>query len=156
MLLGVVSDTHGDEYTIKKVIEEFKNLDMVIHLGDNVEDAEVLKENLKGKVILVRGNCDIGSKEPLELIEIVEGNKIFITHGHRYNVKNTLSNLFYRAQELDAQIALFGHTHVSEIEFEQGIWMINPGSAALPRDMRSSVAIIDIQQENINASIKLI
>lgn len=156
MLLGVVSDTHGDEYTIKKVIEEFKNFDMVIHLGDNVDDAEVLRENLKGKVIFVIGNCDIGCKEPLELIEIVEGNKIFITHGHRYNVKNTLSNLFYRAQELDAQIALFGHTHVSEIEFEQGIWMINPGSAALPRDMRSSVAIIDIQQENINASIKLI
>lgn len=156
MLLGVVSDTHGDTYALEKVIKEFESVDIAIHLGDNTEDAEILMESLKCKVVYVKGNCDINSKDPLELIEEVEGVRILITHGHKYNVKSNLVGLLYRAQELEAEIALFGHTHISEVSMEEGIWLINPGSVALPRDNHCSVAIIKIEGENIIPNIKLI
>lgn len=156
MLIGVVSDTHRDETALKKVVEEIKNLDVVIHLGDNVADAEEIKDLINNKIVYVKGNCDIMANEPTELIEEFHGVRILITHGHKYNVKNTLTELKYRAQQLEADIALFGHTHISEISFEDGIWLINPGSAALPRDGHRSIAIICIEDGEISPSIKLI
>ncbi|MCY6355802.1 metallophosphoesterase [Clostridium sp. ZS2-4] len=156
MLIGVVSDTHRDKSVFQKVAEVLQDTDLIIHLGDNVQDVEGIKEYYKKKIINVRGNCDFGKKEPLELLEEVEGVKIFITHGHNYDVKYNILKLKYRAEELGADIALFGHTHVSVIEYEEGIWFMNPGSASLPRDAYSSVAIIEINDRKINPGIKLL
>ncbi|MEA4826525.1 MAG: YfcE family phosphodiesterase, partial [Clostridium sp.] len=102
MLIGVVSDTHRDETALKKVVEEIKNLDVVIHLGDNVVDAEEIKDLINNKIVYVKGNCDIMANEPTELIEEFHGVRILITHGHKYNVKNTLTELKCRAQQLEA------------------------------------------------------
>lgn len=156
MLIGVVSDTHRDKTIFQRIAEALEDTDLIIHLGDNVQDVEGIKEYYKKKIINVRGNCDFGRKEPLELLEEVEGVKIFITHGHNYDVKYNMLKLKYRAQELGADIALFGHTHVSVIEYEEGIWFMNPGSASLPRDAYSSVATIEINEGKINPSIKLL
>lgn len=156
MLIGVVSDTHRDKAVLQRVAEKLEATDLIIHLGDNVQDVEGIREYYKKKIINVRGNCDFGRKEPLELLEEVGGVKIFITHGHNYDVKYNMLKLKYRAQELGADIVLFGHTHVSVIEYEEGIWFMNPGSASLPRDAYSSVATIEINEGKINPSIELL
>ena len=40
MRIGIVSDTHGDSYAIRRVIEQAGRVDAWIHLGDNTRDAE--------------------------------------------------------------------------------------------------------------------
>jgi putative phosphoesterase len=154
MKIAVISDTHRHIYSLNQVTKLIQDTDMAIHLGDNVEDVESIKSNYKGKIINVRGNCDFSSFIPVERLEEVENKKIFITHGHRYDVKHSLLKLKYRAKELGADIVLFGHTHISAEIYEDGIWFINPGSAALPKDSYQSIAIIEISDNKVSVSFR--
>jgi uncharacterized protein len=154
MKIAVISDTHRHIYSLNQVTKLIQDTDMAIHLGDNVEDVDIIKSNYKGKIINVRGNCDFSSFIPVERLEEVENKKIFITHGHRCDVKHSLLKLKYRAKELGADIVLFGHTHISAEIYEDGIWFINPGSAALPKDSYQSIAIIEISDNKVSVSFR--
>ena len=147
MLIAVVSDTHRQEYYIQKVKSYIKNADILIHLGDNIEDADELAEGFKGKVYKVSGNCDFCRGAERELVIDVEGIRILITHGDRYGVKYELNNLYYRAMEAEADIALYGHTHIPYMEEVNGIWLFNPGSASLPRMSKTSIGFIEIDKK---------
>jgi putative phosphoesterase len=57
-----------------------------------------------------------------------ENKTVFCTHGHCLGVKYGFLNLFERAKETNADIALFGHTHEPLVEYEDGLWLFNPGS----------------------------
>ncbi len=153
MQIGVVSDTHRYKQMVKKVMQVLNHMDLIIHLGDNVEDVKEIEKFYHGNIINVRGNCDFTVDVPPERIEIIEGKKFLITHGHRYDVKYDLSRLRYRALEEEADIVLFGHTHVSEIAYEDGIYFVNPGSPSLPRNGLKSVAIISINDKIIRPDI---
>ncbi len=88
------------------------------------------------KTIIVRGNGDYGHTEYNE-DEIIEfkGKKFLLTHGHKYNVQNGITNLYYKGLELGANIVLFGHTHIPIIEKIENMIIMNPGSPSLPRDV---------------------
>ncbi|MCM8711858.1 metallophosphoesterase [Clostridium sp. SYSU_GA19001] len=154
MQIAVISDTHRFNYVLNQLLDIVKDTDMIIHLGDNTEDIEFFKGKYNGEIINVRGNCDFGNSAPVERLEIIEGKRVFITHGHRYDVKYDLNSIKYKAQEVQADIVLFGHTHESLVIFEQGIWFVNPGSAALPRDFSKSIALLNIDNKNIDINIK--
>lgn len=156
MLIAVVSDTHRNRYALDQTLKTIEPADILIHLGDNVQDAEYLKGKFRGSVINVRGNCDILDNVKSEIVEVIEGKKIFITHGHNYDVKYTILNLKYKALEIGADIVLFGHSHVSMIEYVEGIWFINPGSASMPRDNCKSIAFINVKNDEIIPSIRKI
>lgn len=156
MLIGVISDTHRHTWIIERAMEKLQDIDLLIHLGDNIQDVKELSKFYKGRIINVKGNCDYSSSIPYDVIEEIEGQKFFITHGHHYDVKHSLSRLKYKALEEKADVVLFGHTHVSQIAYEDGIWFINPGSPVLSRDGFNSVALIEIKDGKVNASIKAI
>jgi putative phosphoesterase len=156
VLVGVISDTHMQNDYIKRALDHLKKCDFIIHLGDNTRDVNEIKKYYNKKIISVKGNCDYSENIPTEKIEVLGNKKFFITHGHNYNVKGTLINLRYKAMEVGADIVLFGHTHIAMEQFEEGIWFINPGSAGLARNGKNSVAIIEIRDEKIIPSIKLI
>ncbi|MEW9096287.1 MAG: metallophosphoesterase [Clostridiaceae bacterium] len=156
MLIGVVSDTHRHTWILDRVMDKFTDVDLLIHLGDNIQDVKDFSKLYKGDIINVKGNCDYSNAVPSEIITEIGGYKFFITHGHNYDVKNGLSRIKYKAMELEARIVLFGHTHISQIVYEEGIWFINPGSPVLARDGFNSVALIQMDGDKINASIKAI
>ena len=130
MKLLVMSDTHGDTEVIKRVRERHMNVDAVIHCGDSElpYDHEYLEEAKR-----VRGNCDQDTRYPEEESFIVSEKKIFVTHGHLFNVKSTTMNLFYRAKELQADAVFFGHSHVLGCELIDNVLFVNPGSLLKPR-----------------------
>ncbi|WP_373898049.1 metallophosphoesterase [Haloimpatiens sp. FM7315] len=154
MIIGVISDTHRNLYFISELQDIFKNCDKIIHLGDNLSDAEELKEYFKCPILNVRGNCDFTRTVPSERIEIIEGKKVFLTHGHEYDVKWHMNALTYKAREVGADIVLFGHTHSSMAECVDNVWYVNPGSPSLPRDGRKTVAIIEIKNGMVQVSIR--
>lgn len=133
MEIIVISDSHGRNKEVIDYLAKYEDPDMIFYLGDYIEDGEEIRNSLSIETIMVRGNGDFFSAyKDDELVEI-EGINIFLTHGHIYNVNLGLDNLIYRAQELDADIALFGHTHIPINIRENGIYIMNPGSPSFPR-----------------------
>lgn len=150
MKITVVSDTHNDINSLEKVLEISKNSDIIFHLGDNLKDAEYLKDKFNGEVYMVKGNCDYEVYGEKDLVVEVEGYKFFLTHGDKYRVNYDLNNLYYRGIELNANIILFGHTHRKTLIKNDDIVILNPGSISLPRDNSKSVAEIIIKNKQIN------
>ncbi|MBP1762115.1 MAG: hypothetical protein H6Q64_1657, partial [Firmicutes bacterium] len=82
-----------------------------------------------------------------EEIIMIMGKRFYILHGHQYGVKQSMSSLYYRTQEVDADVVVYGHTHTAHLEQIDNIWMINPGSASRPRfDRRSSYVLIEVEK----------
>lgn len=146
MLIAVISDTHRNSNYIDIARKYIKDVDILIHLGDNADDILSLKEKFKGKVYVVKGNCDFGNKYPKEeLIEALD-KKIFITHGDMYDVKCGIQKLYYKAKELEADIALFGHTHMEIITEEDNVLFMNPGSISFPKGKGRYIGYIKIEE----------
>lgn len=147
MLIAVVSDTHRENYCMDKVKKMISHADVLIHLGDNADDLDYIKEGFNGETYGVRGNCDFARGAKDELVIELEGVKFLLTHGHEYGVKYGLTNLSYRAEEVGADVALFGHTHIPCNEDIGGIILFNPGSASYPRIGKHSVGFIEIDKK---------
>lgn len=150
MKIGVISDTHGMNRFIDKVIPYLKECDLIIHAGDNFVDSKYIHKMTNVGMMAVRGNCDFENVEE-ELEFEIENKNIFVCHGDRYGVKYGLEQLQKKAKEVDADIVIFGHTHTPLIKEKDNIIYINPGSVSLPRgvDYRSFV-IIDISDDNMS------
>lgn len=153
MKILVVSDTHGDTDKAEEAIRYNKDsISMIIHLGDYFRDAQKLAEMFPEIPIeYIYGNSDFMiDGVPAEKMLNVCGKRIFMTHGHRYSVKWDYEKLYRKAEELHADILLFGHTHVPEIIERENYFVINPGSTSDPRDdSDESYAIIEIKDGKI-------
>ncbi len=144
MRILVMSDSHGDYFTLEKIVKAQALADVIIYLGDGEKDFEKIRKLpavLDKKLVAVAGNCDVLSTLPKEQIVEVAGKKILATHGHIYNVKLTYSDILKSANEKNVDIILFGHTHKAINEYVDGKYMLNPGSL---RGYGGSYAFIDI------------
>ncbi|SEQ13604.1 hypothetical protein SAMN05216232_1663 [Virgibacillus subterraneus] len=125
----IVSDSHGSTNELKE-IKERHALKYMIHCGDSELDMDA--PELTG-FIKVAGNCDFDSRYPLEQTSLIEGLRFYIAHGHHHHVKSNLMTITYRAEEEDAQVVCYGHTHIAMAEKVGNQLVINPGSILLPR-----------------------
>ena len=131
MKLLIMSDTHSTTKIMEQVIERRQDeVDAIIHCGDSELNANYFTEK---PIHIVRGNCDMDDRFPLEELFFVKDAKVLVVHGHKHNVKSTLTSLFYRAQEVQASVVCFGHSHLIGAEMQEGILFINPGSLQQPR-----------------------
>lgn len=127
----VFSDTHGSITLCRRIIDRIP-CDMIIHAGDYVSDAQELKKLYPDKDIqYVKGNCDMFSYAPSFLITELDGVRIFISHGHEQRVKyeQDYSSMIRAAKTNDCRVAVFGHTHIEYAEENDGVYLLNPGSA---------------------------
>ena len=143
--LLIISDTHGYLGNAVSAIEK-ENPDYILHLGDMADDCAELENMYPRKlVICVLGNNDFFNKRyPLERQFELCGKKIFMCHGHKYNVKHSLFPLKMAADECD--IVLYGHTHIAHLEQDEDMLVMNPGST-------SSYGVINISDDSIDAEI---
>lgn len=133
--IGVISDTHIPERANEipqKILDDFKNVDMIIHAGDLV-DLSVL-EKLKSvcsNIKAVWGNMDpeeVRKKIPEKEILQIGKHRIGIMHGYGApnNLVQHLSSIF---KDDKVDMVIFGHAHYSVNEKIGGILFFNPGSA---------------------------
>ena len=112
-----------------------------------MEDVKALYPALP--LLAVRGNCDFSGENP-ETRVVTAGNvRIFMAHGHDLGVRGTREVLVRLARENGCRIALYGHTHKGDTHYEEGIYVMNPGSPSQPRDGRASYGIIDLTDAGI-------
>lgn len=128
MKIIVMSDSHGDRTTIEKIASE--QADAYFHCGDSELTFE---DEIFQNMSIVRGNCDVDSDFPEEVLAEVGDQKVLMVHGHRHNVKGFSLTLTYFAKEKGANIVLYGHSHLYGAEMYDGILFVNPGSTMLPR-----------------------
>ncbi|NMD70679.1 metallophosphoesterase [Bacillus sp. DNRA2] len=142
----IVSDSHRFVEELDHIKKKHQHeVDVMIHCGDS--ELFFDQPEIEG-FVTVRGNCDYEMKYPDEQVVEFAGLKIFVTHGHLFSVKSTLMNLYYRAQELGANIVCFGHSHMLGMEQIDDILFINPGSIRLPRGRKERTYCILEQVEN--------
>ena len=132
MNILVLSDSHSALSFMRQCIETVQP-DAIVHLGDYFEDAEAMEEEYSGiPMYRVPGNCDryrCPPGQPEVLIQPVCGVELFMTHGHRHNVKMYLGQLLKDARACKVPAVLYGHTHQADCYLEEdGLWVLNPGS----------------------------
>lgn len=147
MRILVVSDTHGDVWSFSNLIRKYKDAEIIVHCGDGADEVEAVKFMFPDRMFIsVRGNGDFCTPSPnIETITL-EGKKLFVTHGHLYNVKYDLLKLTLAAKEAGADLVLFGHTHIPTNIYEDGLYLLNPGSL---HGYKGSFALVDISDKGI-------
>ena len=135
MKILVVSDTHGYTDKFDVVLEKEQPVDMLIHCGDVERDEDYIRAAAGCPVCMVAGNNDWGSDLPQEIVTEIGKYRVFITHGHRYYVPFEMDRLKAAAKERNAQIVIFGHSHMPYLQEEDGITFLNPGSISKPRQV---------------------
>lgn len=169
--LLVISDSHGSSSAVHSILKHFgSTCDALCFCGDGSRDVlSVLANSLSHAdfaksippvVALAQGNGDFSScvlhsshpqafSVPKSQFFIAAGKLVFVTHGHLYDVYYGTKELFHSAKRENAEIVLFGHTHIPYAKNEDDILILNPGSCARPRrNSVNSFAIITISPQN--------
>ena len=147
MKILVFSDSHYKYEQMFEIIRKIPRLDLIIHLGDNISDANAIAAEFPEiPLTYVAGNCDWPSPgEVNEAVLNLENVKVLITHGHLRNVKSTYNFLLNDARQKRCNLVLFGHTHVALDMFDDEIKLFNPGSISRPpAGSRPSYGFIEI------------
>ena len=150
MTILVLSDSHATLRFMRQCAETLKP-DAMIHLGDYFDDGAVLKEEFPGITCYqVPGNCDryrCPPGQPEILIDRICGVNLYLTHGHRHQVKIGLGALLRDARAAKVDAVLYGHTHISDCHKEEdGLWVLNPGSCGY---FGGSAGVIETQNGRI-------
>ncbi len=131
MKILIFSDSHNGLGFMRECLLMLKP-DKMIHLGDYYDDGQDISHEFPGiPMFQVTGNCDqfrFCLNGASTLLETLGGVRLYMTHGHRQDVKNGTQRLIQEAREAGAQAVLYGHTHRAECRQEGELWILNPGS----------------------------
>lgn len=150
MKIGLLSDTHTKKGRSQKVIDHLKQegAEFLIHAGDIVKP-EIL-EQLKTsglRYVAVYGNNDAALHEYHDKYNLVQEPHYFKLSG----VKFKLMHLpFYMSA--DAEVVIFGHTHVFECDFKTKTLFLNPGETCAREKPFSSCAMLEITDTMFNVT----
>lgn len=148
MKIGLIADTHIPS-TLKEVPAEvlsyMEGVDGILHAGDSTHAASLHQLEEVAPVIAIRGNHDWSMKDyPLTRTFDAEGLNIVLTHGHggwKEYVKTRVAHFRHRLASTyflgklliwhpEADIIIFGHTHIAYCELHRKTLLVNPGSLA--------------------------
>jgi len=158
----VISDTHDDSVSMDWTLNylEIEKIDTVIHLGDYYDDASILEEH-GHDLIRVPGTWDTcyypdPNVENRKFID-VEGWKIFLTHTPESHYNDLPCDIEPESVivERNADIFLYGHTHIAEMGERNGMVLINPGHMYNYEDRGypMTFSILEIDEEKLSAGI---
>jgi len=145
MKIGVLSDTHRKVKKAKKALDFLitHGAEFIIHAGDIVE-SEILEllASCGKKYVAVYGNNNAHLLEYHENYNLVQEPYYF----KLFDTKFKLMHLpFYMNN--DAEVIIFGHTHIFEVEFKSGTLYLNPGEVCARNKPLSECALLDLQPD---------
>jgi putative phosphoesterase len=141
LLIGLISDTHG--LLRPEVHDALVGAELILHAGD-VGGDEILDElAIIAPVKAVSGNTDApGNHRLAPSISLRAGGlRIHVSHGHELGVPKPDTLL----ARYDADVIIYGHTHIPRIERAGPRLVVNPGAAGPARfEFAPSVAVLTI------------
>jgi len=131
MRIGLISDTHG--LLRPQALAALAGVDRIVHAGD-IGNAQILEALAAiAPVDAVRGNNDTGpwaQAVPHSLTLAFDGVAIHLLHDLK-ELKGTLPPV---------QVVIAGHSHKPMVREEEGVLLVNPGSAG-PRRFTLPVTV---------------
>lgn len=160
--LLVLSDTHDDPTSMDWALHflEKESIDTVIHLGDYYSDADVLAGNGR-RLIRVPGTWDTcfypdPAVENRKIIS-VEGWRIFLTHTPESHYNDLATDIKPETVVArgEADLFLYGHTHIAEVRQGNGIVFVNPGhmTAHESRGCGMSYGLIELEGDRLRVRV---
>jgi len=157
MKILVLSDTHVPRVALDlppQVLSEAKNVDMIMHAGDFVEQdvLDTLKKLKETRAVY--GNMDCAElRRSLKAKEVVQAGKFKIGLIHGYGAPKDLMETV-RKEFAGVDCIVFGHSHAATNILKDGILYFNPGS---PTDnifaTVNSYGILEITDKKIEGKI---
>ena len=128
--LVVVSDSHGDTARLERLLPVINSADRLVFCGDGATDVLWLSGRITAPIVCVKGNNDFWLKDRITDIATfaIGASRALVVHGHRHNVRQSLSLLLEIAMLKDYKLVFFGHTHKYADAVYDGIHFINPGA----------------------------
>lgn len=127
----VLSDSHGAVHYLRRILETETECELVFFLGDGLSDMEKVKTSFpEKKFICVKGNNDFYYNENREAYKYIDGMTIMACHGDALGVRQTLQHLFSKTASVRGNLALYGHTHIRNLQSDAatGVFAVNPGA----------------------------
>ena len=150
MLIGLISDTHG--LVRPTVHAALAGVELILHAGD-VGSQDVLDElSLIAPVRAVLGNTDdaFALHLPTALDLELGGLRIHVSHGHELGRPKPAA----LAAAYDADVIVYGHTHVQMIETVGRTLVVNPGAAGAKRfALPATCARLTIEERSASATL---
>ena len=146
----IASDIHGSAFYCEKMLKAFEReqADKLLLLGDILyhgprndlpkgyapKKVIELLNNIKEKILCVRGNCDAEVDQMVLNFPVLadfaavvaDGYTLYLTHGHHLDEASKAA--------APGDIVLYGHTHVPAFEQKNGNYYVNPGSVSIPKE----------------------
>ena len=154
MRIGVISDTHGSAAAMRRAVAVAGPVAMWLHAGDYSQDARFLAELTGLPVTAAAGNCDGATDAKIDEFVTAAGRTIWLTHGHRYQAKERPAELTWWGRQYGADAVVYGHSHVPDVTWRDGLLLFNPGGAVHPRGGHpASCGVLIIENGEIEAKI---
>ncbi len=170
MIIGLISDTHVPEAmpeVPREVEQAFRGVDLILHAGDmHVIGVLDWLERI-APVLSVRGNGDYATSygnynanrpgvpdDPRVLEHPVlhyEGHRVGLTHafpGPEEVSWEDLDRLMHRFFGQAVDVVVTGDSHVEEIIDDSGLFLVNPGSPTLPRNLMTQLGTVGLMELN--------
>lgn len=145
MRILVLSDSHRNKFACAQAIKNQPNTDIVVFLGDGEYDFDECRALIRtSAVFAVRGNGDFYSDLPESQIIEAGSTRVYLTHGYKERVKFGTAGLFETAKRYNCTLALYGHTHIQNYEYADGIHLYCPGSLS-----KEEYGVVDVTDSGI-------
>ncbi|UKK02949.1 vacuolar protein sorting [Theileria orientalis] len=134
-LLMVLGDLHVPQRSLflppcfKRLLKTDKIKRVVCTGNVGSEDMLDLLKDISPTLYIVQGDYDSDFKHPETLTFSVGDLKIGVINGYQVPVWNNKDMLLKVAVDMNVDILVYGHTHVSDISKYGGKIFVNPGSA---------------------------
>ncbi len=152
----IFSDSHNYSYHMSRALRLHKDAEIVFFLGDGLSDIDEVRYAFPSvKFLAVRGNCDFRMVALDEIVQKtaeieISGKRIVYTHGDLYGAKYGTAGLEKLARDKNADIVLFGHTHLPELKYfsdcEKPFYLFNPGSIGSRAGMYGILTLTEGQE----------
>ena len=166
---GLVSDTHLPERleALPDVLFEIlAGADVVLHAGDVGVLGVLDALGAIAPVVAVHGNDDTAEAQrelPYQQLVSLGGQRVVLSHTHHPDRAAEMASrrddgwgpkLSRRAafgQRAGARIVVWGHSHIPQAVWHEGVYLVNPGALASPnsvtRQVRRTVALLFVGRD---------
>ena len=154
-LAVVLADTHIPRRARalpEELIPYLAEADLILHAGDLLQPSVLDELAAHAPVYAVKGNVDLPEVDLPETLEFdFDGARIAMIHdsGRKEGRRKRLHRRFPEARAI-----VFGHSHVSFLEDEDGLLLLNPGSPTdRRRQPRHTFALLHVEEGSVRAEI---
>jgi hypothetical protein len=143
--IGLISDTHG--MLRPEVLAHFEGVDLILHAGDVGDPGILVELAAVAPVHAVFGNTDgfdVRAQTSARVELTLEGWRVLLTHGDELGSPSAAA---LHAAYPEADIIVYGHTHVQRTEVAEGVLVINSGAAGRARfKLKPTIGILALQE----------